>query len=198
MAVKFAFSSVSKPVRTSSAGQGDSHVTPTTESTLTDDELSEHGAVAMRVYAHYFDHAAKDYGGLLLTLVLFSYVVGQLLRVFCDLWLVWCSTASSVVEQQRGGTNSTSSAVYFAGRSTSWWLWTSLAWCGASVVMAFARSLWCAELSLRTRLFTAQPLNLYFRRRLYHQQNPRAELEQVIDRLHHMDVLAPDFLYQFR
>eukprot|EP00041_Stephanoeca_diplocostata_P026627 m.720956 g.720956 ORF g.720956 m.720956 type:complete len:1460 (+) comp23010_c0_seq3:362-4741(+) len=156
-------------------------------------EHRKHGGVAMGVYMSYFDFARPGRGGVLLSLVVASYVGSQMIRVMCDVWLAWWADAAS-----RSGESETPSSLQ--DKSDGYWTYTLALWNVGNIVSAFSRSLWCASLSVESSrgVHTAVLQRLLNAPLGFFQRNPPGRiLNRLSTDLHRIDTLLPDFLYQF-
>eukprot|EP00040_Diaphanoeca_grandis_P032579 m.197814 g.197814 ORF g.197814 m.197814 type:complete len:1463 (-) comp32668_c0_seq4:261-4649(-) len=162
---------------------------------MTSEETRAKGAVTPQVFLSYFGFSmpwrTKDRlhsGAPIFAAITFMYIVGQILRVMCDVWLAWWAEA---VDLNQGD---------FASKPTRWWTNTLVVWNVVNVVFAYIRSYICVKLSVNssegihdmmlTKVLAA-PL-------LYFQQNaPGKMLNRFSSDLHRVDLLLPDMLYQF-
>lgn len=160
---------------------------------LTTKEARVAGAVSARVVRGYFDLSHPGHGTLLMYTVGCVYILGQTIRVMCDVWIAWWADTSS-----NGGDSTAPDTL--ERQDDTYWMWTLAVWNVSNIVFAFTRSLWCAVLAAKAseeihkvvlKSLLAAPL-LYF-----HQNPPGRLLNRLSTDLHKIDILLPDILYQF-
>lgn len=160
---------------------------------LTMSEARAAGAVSARVIRTYYDLSAPGHGGKLVTAVGVCYLVGQTIRVMCDVWIVWWADAAS-------NDGDSTAPDDLERRDNRYWIWTLCVWNATNIVYAFTRSFWCAYLSAKASeevhknvlgSLLAAPL-IFF-----HRNPPGRILNRLSTDLHKIDTLLPDILYQF-
>eukprot|EP00038_Savillea_parva_P006061 m.161407 g.161407 ORF g.161407 m.161407 type:complete len:1586 (+) comp12073_c0_seq1:309-5066(+) len=160
---------------------------------LTIKEVRQMGAVSSRVIRSYYDQSWPGHGGFVMSSVGVVYLVGQAIRVMCDVWIAWWADASS------NGTDSTAPGT-LERQSDRYWIWTLAVWNVSNMVFAMVRSLWCAQLSaLASEHVHKQVLKQLLAAPLlfFHQNPPGRILNRLSTDLHKVDTLLPDILYQF-
>ena len=149
-------------------------------------ERTGEGEIAASTYLDYFRAASVRLGVLVLVLILFSYVAGQVTRIMSDYWLVLWGTDNNSPPPAHG---------------TEWWVTTWAGWIAGAFFFALSRAWVYTDINIRTsmalhnRVFAKlmrAPVNLFF------DITPAGRIVNLMSKdLEQVDTLLPGYLHEF-